>query len=107
MPTDRNSPSVDQRTRGARSPYQALVASGVAFVSLQYIACFNRQTYGRLEIQARIRPLGSGASSVGCRVRGTTGPAITDPAQAQADQLAEAPRIMPATMTNGDLYTSR
>jgi hypothetical protein len=34
------------------------VASGVVFVYWQYIAGFYRQTYGRLETEARLRKLG-------------------------------------------------
>ncbi len=56
--TDRYGRSVAELTRGGRNLNQALVASGVAFVYWQYIAGCDRQTYGRLEIEARLKRLG-------------------------------------------------
>ena len=56
--TDRYGRSVAELTRGGRNLNQALVASGVAFVYWQYIAGCDRQTYGRLETDARLKGLG-------------------------------------------------
>ncbi len=56
--TDRYGRSVAELTRGGRNLNQALVASGVAFVYWQYIAGCDRQTYGRLETEARLKGLG-------------------------------------------------
>ena len=56
--TDRYGRSVAELTRGGRNLNQALVASGVAFVYWQYIAGCDRQTYGRLEAEARLKRLG-------------------------------------------------
>ncbi len=56
--TDRFGRSVAELTRGGRNLNQALVASGVALVYWQYIAGCDRQTYGRLETEARLKGLG-------------------------------------------------
>jgi endonuclease YncB( thermonuclease family) len=56
--TDRYGRSVAELTRGGRNLNQALVGSGVAFVYWQYIAGCDRQTYGRLETEARLKRLG-------------------------------------------------
>jgi len=56
--TDRYGRSVAELSRGGRNLNQALVASGDAFVYWQYIAGCDRQTYGRLETEARLRGLG-------------------------------------------------
>ncbi len=56
--TDRYGRSVAELTRGGRNLNQALVASGAAFVYWQYIAGCDRQTYGRLETEARLKGLG-------------------------------------------------
>jgi endonuclease YncB( thermonuclease family) len=56
--TDRYGRSVAELTRGGRNLNQALVASGVAFVYWQYITGCDRQTYGRLETEARLKGLG-------------------------------------------------
>ena len=56
--TDRFGRSVAELTRSGRNLNQALVASGVAFVYWQYIAGCDRQTYGRLETEARLKGLG-------------------------------------------------
>jgi endonuclease YncB( thermonuclease family) len=56
--TDRYGRSVAELTRSGRNLNQALVASGVAFVYWQYIAGCDRQTYGRLETEARLNGLG-------------------------------------------------
>jgi endonuclease YncB( thermonuclease family) len=56
--TDRYGRSVAELTRGGRNLNQALVASGVAFVYWHYIAGCDRQTYGRLETEARLKRLG-------------------------------------------------
>jgi endonuclease YncB( thermonuclease family) len=49
---------VAQLSRGGRNVNQALVASGAAFVYWRYIAGCDRQTYGRLETEARLQRLG-------------------------------------------------
>ena len=56
-------PPIDSAALWPNSPEgrnlnQALVASGVAFVYWQYIAGCDRQTYGRLETEARLKGLG-------------------------------------------------
>ncbi len=56
--TDRYGRSIAELTRGGRNLNQALVAYGVAFVYWQYIAGCDRQTYGRLETEARLKGLG-------------------------------------------------
>ena len=56
--TDRYGRSVAELSRGGRHLNQALVASGVAFVYWQYITGCDRQTYGRLETEARLKGLG-------------------------------------------------
>jgi endonuclease YncB( thermonuclease family) len=56
--TDRYGRSVAELTRGGRNLNQALVASGVAFVYWQFIGGCDRQTYGRLETEARLKGLG-------------------------------------------------
>ncbi len=56
--TDRYGRSVAEITRGGRNLNQALVASGVAFVYWQDIVGCDRQTYGRLETEARLKRLG-------------------------------------------------
>ena len=56
--TDRYGRSVAELSRNGRSLNQALVASGASFVYWQYIAGCDRQTYSRLETQARLRGLG-------------------------------------------------
>ena len=55
---DRYGRSVAELSRGGRNLNQALVASGAAFVYWQYIARCDRQTYGRLETEARLKGLG-------------------------------------------------
>jgi len=55
---DRYGRSVAELTRGGRNLNQALVASGDAFVDWQYITGCDRQTYGRMETEARLRGLG-------------------------------------------------
>jgi endonuclease YncB( thermonuclease family) len=62
--SDRYGRLVAQLSRGGRNVNQALVASGAAFVYWRYIAGCDRQTYGRLETEARLQRLGVwGASS--------------------------------------------
>jgi endonuclease YncB( thermonuclease family) len=56
--TDRYGRSVAELTRGGRNLNQSLVVSGVAFVYWQYITGCDRQTYGRLETEARLKRLG-------------------------------------------------
>ncbi len=56
--TDRYGRSIAELTRGGRNLNQALVNSGVAFVYWQYVAGCDRQTYGRLETEARLKRLG-------------------------------------------------
>jgi endonuclease YncB( thermonuclease family) len=60
--TDRYGRSVAELSRNGRNLNQALVASGASFVYWQYIAGCDRQTYSRLESQARLR--GHGVWSV-------------------------------------------
>jgi len=56
--TDRYGRSVAELSRGGRNLNQALVASGAAFVYWQYIQGCDRQTYSRLETEARFKRLG-------------------------------------------------
>lgn len=60
--TDRYGRAVAELSRNGRNLNQALVASGASFVYWQYIAGCDRQTYSRLESQARLR--GHGVWSV-------------------------------------------
>jgi len=53
--TDRYGRSIAEITRGGRNINQALVASGAAFVDWQYIKGCDRQTYNRLETEARLK----------------------------------------------------
>jgi endonuclease YncB( thermonuclease family) len=53
--TDRYGRSIAEITRGGRNINQALVASGAAFVYWQYIKGCDRQTYSRLETEARLK----------------------------------------------------
>jgi len=56
--TDRYGRSVAELSRGGRNLNEALVASGAAFVYWQYIQGCDRQTYSRLETEARLMGLG-------------------------------------------------
>ena len=56
--TDRYGRSVAEVSRSGRNLNQALVAAGVAFVYWQYIQSCDRQTYSRLETEARLKGLG-------------------------------------------------
>ena len=56
--TDRYGRSVAELSRGGRNLNQALVTSGAAFVYWQYIQGCDRQTYSRLETEARLKGLG-------------------------------------------------
>jgi endonuclease YncB( thermonuclease family) len=56
--TDRYGRSITELTKGGRNLNQALVVSGVAFVYWQYLAGCDRQIYGRLETEARLKGLG-------------------------------------------------
>ena len=56
--TDRFGRSVAELSRGSRNLNQALVASAAAFVYWQYIHGCDRQTYSRLETEARLKGLG-------------------------------------------------
>jgi endonuclease YncB( thermonuclease family) len=56
--TDRYGRLVAELRRAGRNLNQALVSSGAAFVYWQYIAGCDRQTYGRLETEARLRGVG-------------------------------------------------
>lgn len=58
MATDRYGRHVAEVSRGGRNLNQALVASGAAFVYWQTINGCDRQTYGRLETEARMKGLG-------------------------------------------------
>lgn len=56
--TDRYGRSVGEITRNGRNINQALVGSGAAFVYWQYIQGCDRQTYSRLENEARLKAVG-------------------------------------------------
>jgi endonuclease YncB( thermonuclease family) len=56
--TDRYGRQVAELSRKGRNLNQALVASGAAFVYWPYIQGCDRQTYGRLETEARLQRLG-------------------------------------------------
>jgi endonuclease YncB( thermonuclease family) len=56
--TDRYGRQVAEVSRGGPNINQALVASGAAFVYWHYIGGCDRQTYSRLESEARLRGLG-------------------------------------------------
>ena len=55
---DRYGRSVAELSRNGRNLNKALVASGAAFVYWQYISGCDRQTYSRLENEARLKGLG-------------------------------------------------
>ena len=63
--TDRYGRSVAELFRGGRNLNQALVASGAAFVYWQYISRCDRNTYSRLETEARLRRLGVWSNAAG------------------------------------------
>jgi endonuclease YncB( thermonuclease family) len=63
--TDRYGRSVAELSRGGRNLNQALVASGAAFVYWQYIQGCDRQTYSRLETEARFKRMGVWGESGG------------------------------------------
>ena len=56
--TDRYGRQVAEVSRSGRTINQALVSSGAAFVYWQYISGCDRQTYSRLENEARLKGLG-------------------------------------------------
>ena len=56
--TDRYGRTVAEVLRGSTNINQALVQSGVAFVYWQYIEGCDRETYSRLENEARLKSLG-------------------------------------------------
>ena len=56
--TDRYGRTVAEVIRGSTNINQALVQSGVAFVNWQYIEGCDRETYSRLENEARLKSLG-------------------------------------------------
>jgi endonuclease YncB( thermonuclease family) len=56
--TDRYGRSVSEVLKGSTNINQSLVGSGNAFVYWQYISGCDRQTYSRLENDARLRKLG-------------------------------------------------
>ncbi|MFM2172398.1 MAG: hypothetical protein RLZZ54_325 [Cyanobacteriota bacterium] len=56
--TDRYGRSVAELSRSGRNLNQALVATGAAFVYWHYIQGCDRQTYSRLETEARLKGLG-------------------------------------------------
>ena len=56
--TDRYGRSLAELSRSGRNLNQSLVASGAAFVYWQFITGCNRQTYSRLENEARLQGLG-------------------------------------------------
>ena len=57
--TDRYGRTVAEVIRGSTNINQALVQSGVAFVNWQYIEGCDRETYSRLENEARLKRLGT------------------------------------------------
>jgi endonuclease YncB( thermonuclease family) len=63
--TDRYGRSVAELSRSGRNLNQALVASGAAFVYWRYIQGCDRQTYSRLETEARLKGLGVWGASGG------------------------------------------
>ena len=65
LATDRYGREVVELSRRGRNVNQALVASGAAFVYWAYIRGCDRQTYGRLETEARLRGLGVWATPGG------------------------------------------
>ena len=56
--TDRYGRTVAEVLKGTTNINQALVAAGVAFVYWQYIDGCDRETYSRLENEARLKSLG-------------------------------------------------
>ena len=56
--TDRYGRTVAEVLKGATNINQALVAAGAAFVYWQYIEGCDRETYSRLENEARLKSLG-------------------------------------------------
>ena len=56
--TDRYGRTVAEVLKGATNINQALVATGAAFVYWQYIEGCDRETYSRLENEARLKSLG-------------------------------------------------
>jgi endonuclease YncB( thermonuclease family) len=80
--TDRYGRSVGEITRNGKNINQALVASGAAFVYWQYIQGCDRQTYSRLENEARLKAKGvwsvkNGITRPGDYRAGRTGPTST------------------------------
>jgi len=57
--TDRYGRSVAEVLKGSTNINQSLVGSGDAFVCWQYISGCNRQTYSRLENDARLKGVGA------------------------------------------------
>ena len=85
--TDRYGRSVAELSRGGTNVNQALVASGAAFVYWRYIRGCDRQTYGRLETEARLRRLGVWAVA-----GGITRPWEWRAARRQLQSSAQIPR---------------
>ena len=56
--TDRYGRAIAELSRNGRNLNQALVASGAAFVYWQYIQGCDRQSYSRLENEARLKRMG-------------------------------------------------
>nr|WP_255423191.1 thermonuclease family protein [Synechococcus sp. WH 8101] len=71
--TDRYGRSIAEITRGGRNINQALVASRAAFVYWQYIKGCDRQTYSRLETEARLKGLGVWSTGRGITRTGDPG----------------------------------
>ena len=65
LATDRYGREVVELSHRGRNVNQALVARGAAFVYWAYIRGCDRQTYGRLETQARLQRLGVWATPGG------------------------------------------
>lgn len=74
--TDRYGRSIAEVLKGSTNINQSLVGSGIAFVYWQYINGCDRQTYSRLENDARLKGvgvLGCGVCPVASRDPGSTG----------------------------------
>jgi hypothetical protein len=70
--TDRYGRTVSEVLKGSANINQSLVGSGNAFVYWQYISGCDRQTYSRLENDARLKRLGYGVCQEVFSARGTT-----------------------------------
>ena len=94
--TDRYRRNVAEVFSGGRNISQALVASGAAFVYWQYIAGCDRNTYSRLETEARQRRLG-----VWSTPGGITRPWDYRRRRRSGKGLPNTPGLMPPSMSTG------